>query len=419
MKTFIAAAVFVIAVTAQDRSSEQLKHIYVPVASSAQPLVVAAMEIVRPVQYPSVIHLKGSVEIRMPVCVVTGPGNAQNCAGEIVFEADEADLHEDTGQIEAKGGARITRSSVYAQTDALPKTLFVKVDDNINLEVLDWGGAGRPLVLLAGLGGTAHAFDGFAPKLATAYHVYGITRRGFGASSAPVPSDTNYSADRLGDDVLAVIDFLKLRRPVLVGHSIAGEELSSVGTRHPEKVAGLIYLEAGYSYAYYDPARGDYRIDSLELREKLSELIPGRGPESQTEVIQELLTTILPRFERALHERQMDLQAIPAPPNAALPHLTPAQAIMEGERRYSDIRVPVLAIYAIPHDFGLAFRDPAVRAAAEARDLVSSGAQAKFFEGSVPSARVVILPHASHAVFQSNEADVLREMNAFLRSLPQ
>jgi pimeloyl-ACP methyl ester carboxylesterase len=39
--------------------------------------------------------------------------------------------------------------------------------------------------------------------------------------------------------VLAVCDFLKLQRPVVVGHSIAGEELSSIGSRHPEKVAGL------------------------------------------------------------------------------------------------------------------------------------------------------------------------------------
>jgi pimeloyl-ACP methyl ester carboxylesterase len=60
----------------------------------------------------------------------------------------------------------------------------------------------------------------------------------------------NYSADQLGDDVLAVIEALKLNRPVLIGHSIAGEELSSVGTRYPDKVAGLVYLDAGYSYAY-------------------------------------------------------------------------------------------------------------------------------------------------------------------------
>jgi len=67
------------------------------------------MEIDRGVQYPSVIHLKGDVEIRMPVCVATGPGTKQHCAGEIVFRADEADLHEDTGQIEAKGAVSVTR----------------------------------------------------------------------------------------------------------------------------------------------------------------------------------------------------------------------------------------------------------------------------------------------------------------------
>src|SRR5271156_4655198 len=78
---------------------------------------------------------------------------------------------------------------------------FITVDKDVKLEVLDWGGTGRPVVLLAGLRNTAHVFDEFAPKLTTQYHVYGITRRGFGASSAPDPGNENYSADRLGDDV--------------------------------------------------------------------------------------------------------------------------------------------------------------------------------------------------------------------------
>ena len=82
---------------------------------------------------------------------------------------------------------------------------FVTVDENVKLEVLDWGGSGRPVVLLAGLGSTAHVFDQFAPKLTATCHVYGITRRGFGGSSVP---DSGYSADRLGDDVLAVVDSL-------------------------------------------------------------------------------------------------------------------------------------------------------------------------------------------------------------------
>lgn len=70
--------------------------------------------------------------------------------------------------------------------------------------------------------------------------------------------------------MLAVIESLKLPRPVLVGHSIAGEELSSVASRHPERVAGLVYLDAAYSYAYYDRSRGDAWIDSVELRRKWS-----------------------------------------------------------------------------------------------------------------------------------------------------
>jgi len=296
---------------------------------------------------------------------------------------------------------------------------FIMVENNIKLEVLDWGGTGRPLVLLAGLGNTAHVFDKFAPKLSSAYHVYGITRRGFGASSAPSPSgDATYSADRLGDDVLAVLNALKLNRPVLAGHSLGGEELSSVASRHPERVAGLIYLDAGYAYAYYDRSHGDLGIDLNDLQRKLEQLQPGKGPQDPRQLIEELLATTLPGFERGLKDRQRNLtEAPPAQPTPALPPIQ--QAILAGTQKYTDIRVPALAIYAVPHATGQPYKDDAARVAAEARDEANTGAQAKAFESGVPSARVVRLPHANHYVFFSNEADVLREMNAFLGTLPQ
>lgn len=59
-----------------------------------------------------------------------------------------------------------------------------------------------------------------------------------------------------------------------------------------------------------------------------------------------------------------------------------------------------------------------MRAAIEADDEAYFGTQVNAFENGVPSARVVRLPHANHYVFRSNEADVLREMNAFIGSLP-
>lgn len=298
------------------------------------------------------------------------------------------------------------------KTDASPHAVqFVTVDKDVKLEVIDWGGTGRPLIFLAGLGDTAHRFDTFAPKFTASNHVYGITRRGFGASSAPAPTNGNYSADRLGDDVLAVMDALKLKQPVLVGHSIAGEELSSIGSRYPAKVAGLIYLDAGYAYAYYDSSRGNLTLDALALREKLDLFLAG-GVQDPTQFVQELQAS-LPQFETDLQGIQKQLTSTPAPPPPAIPW-----AITVGEQKYTSIHVPVLAIFADPHDPGPMFKnDPTARAAAVASDLASTTAQAKAFQAGIPSAHVVLLPNANHYVFKSNEADVVREMNAFLAKL--
>lgn len=241
-------------------------------------------------------------------------------------------------------------------------TRFITVDKDVKVQVIDWGGSGRALVFIPGLGLTARAtFDEFAPKFIHDYHVYGITRRGIGSSSRPA---SGYSADRLGDDVLAVLDALKLDRVVLVGHSAGGSELSSVATRHPERVAGLIYLEAAYAYAYY-------------------------CPES------------------------------PSPPPIDQKWPAPIKAILEGYQHYTDIRAPTLAIYAIPNDLSWRFKnDPVGLAKAEAEEVARNLPQMKAFEKGVPSARVVNIARANHFVFWSNEAEVLREMNAFLRKLP-
>jgi pimeloyl-ACP methyl ester carboxylesterase len=314
---------------------------------------------------------------------------------------------------------RATNESAWLAAPTPYHVQFIEVEAGVKLEVVDWGGSGRPVVLLAGLGANAHTYDKFAARLTLFYRVYGITRRGFGASSIP-PS--GYSADRLGDDVLAVLAALNVNRPVLVGSSIAGQELSSVGSRYPDKVAGLVYLDAAYSYAYYDSSLGDLNIELIESRRKFEEL-QSKFLRDTRPLIQELLETDLPRLERVLRERQKDLQATPAALLAvyaqAEAHLPPAiPAIHAGRQKYTHLPVPILAIYALPPNFeDLPGGDPVERAAFEARTAVTTEAQAKAFEAGVPSARVVRLPHVRHEVFSSNEEDVLREMNAFIGSL--
>ena len=106
------------------------------------------------------------------------------------------------------------------------------------------------------------------------------------------------------------------------------------------------------------------------------------------------------------------------PSQTSAPVPAPALAILAGEEKYTNIPAPALAIYAVPHDWGpMPGVDPAKLAALEALDEMTTDTQAKAFEEGVPTARVIRLTHASHAVYISNEADVLREMNSFLARL--
>lgn len=296
-------------------------------------------------------------------------------------------------------------------------TRFVIVEKGVRLEVLDWGGSGRPLVLLAGGGDTAHVFDDFAPKLTPSFHVYGITRRGFGESGF---SAEGWGADRLGEDVLAVLDALKLERPVLVGHSIGGEELSSVATRHPSRVAALVYLEAAYPYAF-DNGKGPAMKEFEDLREHMPQAPPpgesDPGLASFTAFQQACLRALGITYPEG--ELRQQYAATPEGRVGKERDFPGGSILLQGMKKYTNIPVPALAIFAIPHAQARWMKestDPKVREAArslsEGLDALTTR-QAKVFEEGVPTAHVVRLRGADHYVYLSNEADVLREMKAF------
>jgi pimeloyl-ACP methyl ester carboxylesterase len=321
---------------------------------------------------------------------------------------------------------RATKETSWAIDRTPHKVSFVTVEPGVKLEVLDWGGTGRPLVLLTGLGDNAHVFDTFAPKLTGKYHVYGITRRGFGASDTPQTVWENYSADRLGDDVIAVIDQLKLDRPVLAGHSIAGEELSSIGSRYPKRVAGLIYLDAGYPFALYVHSANTIMIDWDDMRKKVDAVANAPTPQEQKALIQQMLQTELPQYEEELKQMQSFLQDVPdgeprseEAMNSRVFRAT--QAVHDGEEKYTEINGPVLALFSEPTPVVVKPDADAKVKAQEAHELEGlkwHDVQTKAFETLVPQAHVVRLSGAAHYLFRSNEADVLREMNAFMMTLP-
>ncbi len=294
---------------------------------------------------------------------------------------------------------------------------FVSVDKNVRLEVLDWGGSGRPVVLLAGGGDTAHVFDDFAPKLTASYHVYGITRRGFGASGF---SASENAADRLGEDVLAVIDSLRLNGAVLVGHSIAGAELSWVGAGHPDRIAGLVYLDAMYPYAF-DNGKGATMQEFMSISGPQPPP-PGDSDLTNFSALREYYARVLgfTFSEAELRERWSSTPEGRVGKERDFPGSATLMAALTNTKKYTKIPVRALVIFANPHGQGTWVdnsTDPKVREAATAYSAALgplAEKQAGAFEKGVPTAHMVNLPGANHYVYLSNQAEVLREMRAFL-----
>src|SRR6476661_1597749 len=103
----------------------------------------------------------------------------------------------------------------------IPSDQFV-VLDGVRFHYLDWGGDGDPLLLLAGLGCTAHVFAELAPHLSDRFRVVALTRRGHGLT-ARVPSD--HGLDEGAEDARRLLDALGIERAHVAGHSMGGGEV--------------------------------------------------------------------------------------------------------------------------------------------------------------------------------------------------
>lgn len=314
---------------------------------------------------------------------------------------------------------RATQAMQPRRDPSPPRVRFIEVERNVRLEVLDWGGSGRAVVFLAASGCTAHEFDDFAPKLADHYHVYGITRRGFGHSGFEAGE---YGADLLGDDVLKVIDTLRLKRPVLVGHSFAGEELSSVASRHPDRVAGVIYLEAAYPYAF-ENGKGMSMSEFQRVVQGPGPPAPGAGDRVSLRALQNYYRRIY-GFTLPESELRQEWVVLPSGRIQGRRRFPGSAILMKGTKEYRNIPAPALIVFANPHALGPWFgrnRDPAMAAriaAYSAEFQAFTSRQQRAIENAVPSARVIAIPGANHFVFITNESQVLRYMRAFLATLP-
>ena len=315
--------------------------------------------------------------------------------------------------------ARSAPQSLLTWRDPSPHQVrWITVDSSVRLEVLDWGGSGPPLVLL-GCYLSAHVHDGFAPKLTNQFHVYGITRRGIGASDKPA---TRYTVQRSVDDVLDVLDSLNVQQSLLVGTSCAGQIQTMFASQHSDRLSGLVYLDGAGDPT--TPAHDPPMPDPAALPRAISPAPPPDRSSFEAFAERRDLRVTFPEAEW----RQQFAENPDGSVGRSLLSPSIRRAITVDARvkpDYTGVRVPVLAIYQAQRPFEEVAADFAIRTGQERAALRQQYAATRAMytgwqqdlRAAVPTARIVELPGASLFMFLSHEADVLREIRAFAATL--
>lgn len=298
-----------------------------------------------------------------------------------------------------------------AWTDTSPHTVtFVTVAPDVRLEVLDWGGSGPNLVFLSGLDDVAHGFDDFAPQFRDQFHVVAITRRGYGASTR-TPAGYDF-ATRI-QDLTTALDSLNIGKAILVGHSMAGDELTGFAGAHPTRVIALVYFDAAYDHSVLGDLIGSYPQQP-----------PAPGDSVSPKAFQHYQ---LATFGMLIPEAQIRATEVFDASGHLRSDVTPATVDSQmlagaGHPDYAKVHAPALAIDAVVDSAPQLFPrwtkfDDSTKAVARrfaAKIGAWGAAQRAIFRNAMPKARVVELHGANHYVFYSNRTDVVREMREFL-----
>ena len=306
------------------------------------------------------------------------------------------------------------REPAYAEwTDRSPHQSGFVTANGVKLHYLDWGGTGEAILLLHGLGDTAHIFDDLAPRFTDRFRVLGLTRRGHGRSDKP---DAGYDTATLVEDIHKFLAAMRIRRVVLVGHSLAGDELTRFATVHPESVIKLIYLDAAQD-----------RADVVELlKQAPRDLSPTAADMESLDSFRRWVSRM--SFWSEAWEANLRDMMVYSPDGKILKEAKPQNAtrllilgMKDSHPNYAKIAAPALNIAVVgvsikASEFIRNLPDLARARASEHVDRVThyQRQQVAKFRREILNGKIIEFIDTDHHCFIQRQDDVVREMRKFL-----
>jgi len=246
-------------------------------------------------------------------------------------------------------------------------------------------GDGPALLLVPGLGGLGSFWVKQVEDFSRDFRVIIHDHRGTGQST---PSRIRYSVEQMADDVLKLMDALKIESAHLVGHSTGGAIGQIIAQDHPRRLRSLV-LSATW------PGQDAYFRRQFEARR---EILVGLGFETY---FRSTMLMLVPPAWVSAHDaaiaEQVRQQVATAPATEILTSRIDAIVAFDRRKRLGEIRTPTLVIVA-------------------ADDVVTPRFYSDELAERIPGAKLAVLDAGGHFAAVITPEPYNRAVGAFLRA---
>jgi pimeloyl-ACP methyl ester carboxylesterase len=121
---------------------------------------------------------------------------------------------------------------------------YATTDDGVKL-YFEEVGAGTPIVFVHEFAADHRSWEAQMRHFGQRYRCIAYSARGYPPSDIPEKA-TSYSQNRATDDILAILDHLKIEKAHVVGLSMGGFATLHFGFRHPTRALSLVVAGVGY-----------------------------------------------------------------------------------------------------------------------------------------------------------------------------
>lgn len=258
-------------------------------------------------------------------------------------------------------------------------------------------GAGQPtFILLHGFGASVYSWREVFPPFSQLGRVVAFDRPAFGLTSRPLEwsGESPYSPEAQVKLVVGLLDALGIEKAWLVGNSAGGTVAVAVALAHPERVAGLILVDAAIYAGGGSPAWARPFLKTPQMNH-LGPLLARQLATSGDDFIRTAFydpslvsPEILAGYRKPLQSNHWDI---------ALWNLTVASRPLGLAERLDELKLPVLVLTGDD-------------------DRIVPTAQSLQLAQDIPGAQLAVIQQAGHLPHEEKPLEFMQAVRTFLES---